>query len=215
MSTQRLQVPYGPAGRDHFRRRDDALRIDAEMAVEVLHGSGLAEMLDAERAGAMARTAPSQASVAGWPSMTVTSPQCGRHAPSSRSTWLRAWTRPRSRARCAAVQPALSRSAEVMASSPTSRRSSPISPTASIASGATAPVIGDDHLRRSGRARAANRRRRRCRMAKPGVICALRLLERARREAQIDRAAGLVAQPGPLVRLAFAVALHVVERPSA
>ena len=43
-------------------------------------------------------------------------------------------------ARCAAVQPALSRSADVTASRPTSRRSSAIRPTAAIASGATAPV---------------------------------------------------------------------------
>src|SRR2546430_3019600 len=49
-------------------------------------------------------------------------------------------TKPRSRARCAAVQPALSRSAEVTADRPTSRRSSAISPTAWIASGATAPL---------------------------------------------------------------------------
>ena len=34
---------------------------------------------------------------------------------------------------------------------------------------------------------------------------------RAGREPQIDRAAGLVAQPGRLVGIALAVALHVVE----
>ena len=42
----------------------------------------------------------------------------------------------------------------------------------------------------------------------------LRLIERARRKAKINRAAGLVAKPRPLVRLAFAVALHVVESPT-
>ena len=85
-------------------------------------------------------TDPSHPSVAGCPSSTVTSPQWrGTHA-SSRSTWLGVPGRPSSRARCARVQPPCSRSAEVTASRPMSRRSSPISPAASIASGATAPV---------------------------------------------------------------------------
>ena len=44
-------------------------------------------------------------------------PQWRGSAASSRSTWLGAAAAPRSRARCAAVQPALSRSAEVTASS--------------------------------------------------------------------------------------------------
>ena len=45
-----------------------------------------------------------------------------------------------------------------------------------------------------------------------GVIVALDLLDRPRREPQIDRAAGLVAQPVALGRCAVAVLLDVVER---
>ena len=45
-----------------------------------------------------------------------------------------------------------------------------------------------------------------------GVIVALDLLDRARREPQIDRAAGLVAQPVALGGCAVAVLLDVVER---
>ena len=45
-----------------------------------------------------------------------------------------------------------------------------------------------------------------------GVIVALDLLDRPRREPQVDGAAGLVAQPVALGRFAFAGALDVVER---
>ena len=57
-------------------------------------------------------TAPSQESVAGWPSMTVTPAQWSGSGLNNLSTWLRARALPRARSRCAAVQPALSRSAE-------------------------------------------------------------------------------------------------------
>ena len=53
-SSHRLEMPDRPAGRDHLGGGDDALGVDAVMAVEVGDRAGLAEMLDAERAGAMA-----------------------------------------------------------------------------------------------------------------------------------------------------------------
>ena len=112
----------------------------------------------------------------------------------------RAWTRPRSRARCAAVQPALRRSAEVTASSPTSRRSSRHQADGLDRLGRDRAGVGDDDLAV------------RSRLAQPvGAVddalaqlrrhLALDLLDRPRREAQIDRAAGLVAQPVALGRL--------------
>ena len=51
------------------------------------------------------------------------------------------------------------------------------------------------------------------RLAQLGRDGALDLLDRARGEPQIDRAAGLVAQPVALGRLALAALLDVVERP--
>src|SRR5215217_6399637 len=49
------QVPNRPPRRDRLSGRDDAPGVDAVAAVEVLHGSGFAEMLDAEGTGAVAR----------------------------------------------------------------------------------------------------------------------------------------------------------------
>ena len=63
------------AGSDRLGGGDDGVGVDSVMAIEVGDRAGLAEMLDPERARAMAATAPSQASVAGWPSSTVTSTQ--------------------------------------------------------------------------------------------------------------------------------------------
>src|SRR5665213_2769852 len=51
---QRLQMPDRPARRDGLRRGDNGIRIDAVMLVELGQRAGLAEMLDAERARAMA-----------------------------------------------------------------------------------------------------------------------------------------------------------------
>ena len=65
--------------------------------------------------------------------------------------------------------------------------------------------------RRSARAGAASRRRRRSSRASVSSDLAARLLDRPRRQAEIDRAAGLVAEPVPLVRLAVAAALDVGE----
>ena len=63
-------------------------------------------------------TAPSQRSVAGWPSMTVTSRAMARQVGEQRARYGCARGRAAlARPRCAAVQPALSRSAEVTASS--------------------------------------------------------------------------------------------------
>src|ERR1700728_1053154 len=41
-------VPDRTAGRDAFRRIDDGVGVDAMVAVEIVDGAGLAEMLDAE-----------------------------------------------------------------------------------------------------------------------------------------------------------------------
>ena len=47
-----------------------------------------------------------------------------------------------------------------------------------------------------------------------GIVGALAgLLYRVRGQPQIDRPAGLVAQPGPLIGIALPVALQIVERP--
>ena len=53
------------------------------------------------------------------------------------SAWLLAFRPPRPRSRCAAVHPALRRSADVTASTPMSRRNSASRPAAAMASGAT------------------------------------------------------------------------------
>ncbi len=50
-------------------------------------------------------------------------------------------------------------------------------------------------------------------LAESVYILARRLFQRPRTQTEIDRAAGFVAQPSPLVRIAFAVALHVAKRP--
>ena len=47
-----------PAGCDGLRRGDNGVGVDAVVAVEVGQRSGLAEMLDAERAYAVARDCP-------------------------------------------------------------------------------------------------------------------------------------------------------------
>jgi hypothetical protein len=55
------------------------------MAVEVGELAGPAEMLDTQRSRSMAWTDPSQASVAGCPSITVTMPQLDGTSVISRS----------------------------------------------------------------------------------------------------------------------------------
>ena len=59
---QRLQMPDRPAGRDRLRGGDDGVGVDAVVPVELGERAGLAEMLDAERARAMAgdRAEPGQ-----------------------------------------------------------------------------------------------------------------------------------------------------------
>ena len=47
-------MPDRPPGRDRLGRRHDTLRVDAEVAVEIGDGASLAEMLDPERADAVA-----------------------------------------------------------------------------------------------------------------------------------------------------------------
>src|SRR6185437_9055227 len=61
-SGQRLQMTDRAARRDGLRRGDDGIRVDAVVPVEVGERAGLAEMLDAERARAMAgdRTEPGE-----------------------------------------------------------------------------------------------------------------------------------------------------------
>ena len=70
-------MPDRPAGRDHLGRRDDALRVDAEMPVEVLDVPVWPKCSTPSERVRWPVTEPSQASVAGWPSITVTSPQWG------------------------------------------------------------------------------------------------------------------------------------------
>src|ERR1044071_2255605 len=48
-------MPDRPAGRDRLRAGDDRVGVDAVVAIELRNRAGLAEMLDAERAGAMAK----------------------------------------------------------------------------------------------------------------------------------------------------------------
>src|SRR5688500_6878582 len=47
------EMAHRPARRDGLGRGDDALRVDAVMTIEILDGAGLAEVLDAKRAGAV------------------------------------------------------------------------------------------------------------------------------------------------------------------
>ena len=120
-------------------------------------------------------------------------------------------------ARCAAVQPAISRSAEVIADDPdiaaVPRPIRSLLPRST--SGATHTLIGDHHVRSSGpglRHQYA-----------PSIVALAEVFvdpgastgcsSGSRGQAQIDRAAGLVTQPCALVRIALAVALHIVERP--
>jgi hypothetical protein len=80
-------------------------------------------MLDAERLDAMAAHAPSQPSVAGWPSITVTMPQSRGSGASSRSMWLSAHARAALAARAARRGPAgMQPVGRGDASRPTSRR---------------------------------------------------------------------------------------------
>ncbi len=51
---QRLQIPDRPSRRDRLRGGDDGVRVDPIVAIEVHQRAGLAEVLDAERARAMA-----------------------------------------------------------------------------------------------------------------------------------------------------------------
>ena len=146
------EMSYRLAGNDGGGRPDNALRIDAVVAVEIGDGAGLAEMLDAERARAMAvdRAQPGKRGRMAVDDRDDAAMR-GTSA-SSRSIWLRAWISPRSRARCAAVQPALRRSAEVMASRPTSRRSSAEQADGLDRFRRDGARIGDDDLRiRAGR----------------------------------------------------------------
>src|ERR1700685_836256 len=55
-------MPHGAAGSDGLHRRDDAVSVDAVMAIKLRQGSGLAEMLHAQGTGAVAqdRTQPTQ-----------------------------------------------------------------------------------------------------------------------------------------------------------
>src|SRR5437588_2585164 len=46
-------MPDRPPRRERRRRGDDGVRVNAVMAVEIRDGAGLAEMLHAERAGAV------------------------------------------------------------------------------------------------------------------------------------------------------------------
>src|SRR5438445_6480283 len=51
---QRLEVADGPARRQRRCRCDDGIGVDAVVAIEIRDRAGLPEMLDAERAHAMA-----------------------------------------------------------------------------------------------------------------------------------------------------------------
>jgi hypothetical protein len=88
---------------ERLRGGDDSIGVDAVVPVEIRDRPGLAEMLDTERPDLWPYTAPSHASVAGCPSRTLTMPQCGGRPANKRSTWERAWIRPRSRARQASA----------------------------------------------------------------------------------------------------------------
>src|SRR5215213_11421593 len=50
---QRLEIADWPARRDRLGSRDDRIRVDAVVAIEIGERSGLAEMLHAQRARAM------------------------------------------------------------------------------------------------------------------------------------------------------------------
>jgi ABC-type glutathione transport system ATPase component len=99
----------------------------SEVAVEIADRAGLAEMLHAERRSVWwpARSRSSQRGRMAVDDGDNAACAAGRGQRLDMAGGLRL---PRARARCAAVQPALSRSAEVTASTPTSRRSSPMRP---------------------------------------------------------------------------------------
>jgi len=156
-------------------------------------------------------TLPSHDSVAGWPSITVTIPQCAGNAPIKHSTCERAARLPRAgvlRGRPAGVQQ-IGRG---------HRQHADAAPSLADHPGRTDRLVchraltGDHHLAI---------RPRRARPIGPidgalaeRVIGALSgLFQRLGAQAQVDRAAGLVAQPGPLVRVAFAIPLKVIEGP--
>ena len=123
----------------------------------------------------------------------------------------RACTSPRSRARCAAVQPALSRSADVTARRPTSRRSSAINPMAWNCFRRNRAGVSDHDLavrpRFAKPVSAVNHR-----LAQLRRHHALDLFHRTGRQAQIDRAAGFVTQPVAFGCRAVTIHLDVVER---
>src|SRR5262249_39668054 len=52
-SPKGAQMPYRPPARQRLRRRDDRLGVDAIVPVEIADRTGLAEMLDPERAHAV------------------------------------------------------------------------------------------------------------------------------------------------------------------
>src|SRR5262250_1608535 len=130
---QRFEVPDRPTRGQRRCRRDDGIGVDAVVPIKLRDRAGLPEMLDAERAHAMAVDGAEPDERRRMAVEHGHDPAMGRHIGHELFDM-------RARARGAAVQPALSRSAEVTASRPTSRRSSAISPTAWIASGTTAPV---------------------------------------------------------------------------
>lgn len=83
------------------------------MLIEITNGSRLAKTLDTEPDRMISSHTPSHAREAGYPLMAVTILQCDGNSPIrvSMCDWARKF--PRERGRRAAVQPALSRSADV------------------------------------------------------------------------------------------------------
>src|SRR5690242_7581997 len=53
-SDRHLAMPHRRSHREAFRRIDDGVGVDAVVAIEVVNGAGLAELLDAERLDAVA-----------------------------------------------------------------------------------------------------------------------------------------------------------------
>ena len=128
------------ARRNGLSRRDDGIGIDAIMPVELGERSGLAEVLDAQGAYAMAGNGAKPCEGRRMAVKHGDNPAMRWHVAKQPLDVRACVDETALRRALGAVQPALSRSAEVIASSPTSRRSSAIRPTAAIASGATAPV---------------------------------------------------------------------------
>ena len=134
-------------------------------------------------------TAPSQDSVAGWPSMTVTRPASGGRRASSRSTCDGVAVRLAD----ARSRPASRRAAGRARSRPAGRRRACPRGSARARRSPRAPARRHRRspARRPAPARAASSRRRRPASASACVDRPLRLGERPGRQAQIDRAAVL------------------------